>query len=242
MKRLNLPALIMLNMRIIIILIPFSPVAGVLFSFFIKAETVLPIIIGTAAAFLLPLSVLFFFRCYPKKHERELIEGADLPLWNKLSEEDKQSLCSEKPMSLTTALKWTAVILVLSLMFLYFARNDSTVFIIVIICMLLAMLAVLFSFCGSNLWADIDDTAVYTDIPVHHSFTKKYSGGKRLPYYVKSYSEFYEKQLNNKNAEHYAVCYLPDGKYIFYNDSGINHPAAIRIIKYKGQYKTIIKK
>lgn len=244
MKRLNLPALICLNSRILPALIPFSIFAGILFYVYTDADTILVFVIAGAAAFLLSILILFFLRLYPWGDERELIESADFPLWNELSDEDKRSLCPEKPMNFSDVLKWTAVILCLSIVFMYFARNDSIIFVIVVICMIMALLGMIFNLLDSSLWTDIDKTAVYTDIPVHHCFTKEYPYFRHrgMYYYAKSYSDLYLQAIRNKSVEHYAVCYLPDGKYIFFNDSGIDHPTTIRIVRYKGRYKTIIKK
>lgn len=57
-----------------------------------------------------------------------------------------------------------------------------------------------------HLRAQLDETAVMMQIPIHH--------------------------IEDKGAKRYAVCYLPDGKYIFRCDDSEPEPAIVRYIEF----------
>ena len=75
---------------------------------------------------------------------------------------------------------------------------------------------------GAN-WLDIDDSAMYTVIPVHHCYEVKH--------YYRHRSIFSE---NNAWYTHFLVFYQPDGKYVLKLPDGHTTCSAVIIVLYHG--------
>jgi len=241
MKWLKLPALISLNINVILILINFSPIVGVLFSMLFNTEIVFSIVFCTLIIWSFFSAIIFMIYYYPRKWEREFIEKADAPLWKELSDEEKKSLSEKKPMSVKALAICIAVIIVVMILGCNLCK-DETICMIIILFSILCCIAAMYKYTDSNIWADIDDTVVYQELTVHHYITKKHlPTRKRLYYYAKSYSDIYQKDLHNVNVERYLVCYHSSGKYIFCSMTNIINPEKVMIVKYKGRFRIIVR-
>jgi len=241
MKWLKIPALISLNINAISMLISFSPLVGILFSEIYDIEIVFSIVFFTLIIWVLFSIIIFVIYYYPKKWEKELIEKADAPLWKELSDEEKKKISEKKPMSIKVLAIWIAVIIIF--MFIgYNLCNDETISMIIVFFSALCCVAAMYKYIDSNIWADIDDTAVYQELTVHHCIIKKHlPTRKRLYYYTKSYSELYQKDLKNIIVNRYLVCYHSSGKYIFCSIEDIHNPETVMIVKYKGKLRIIVR-
>ena len=67
-------------------------------------------------------------------------------------------------------------------------------------------------------WKTIDNTAVFTTVPVHHMFDVVHKNRR-------SRSEW---------TESYIVVYLPDGRYVLHAQKGDGDARGITFVKYRG--------
>lgn len=175
--------------------------------------------------------------------EKQRIADAPLLLWQPLPAAELEQLRSSLKTMSTRMLKilegfFAAAFILL----LYFFRNDPVMGWICALSAAACAIGILLHYRHSCVWSQIDETAEYVRIPVHHCFTKtRYTGEGRhsLPRLEESYSEMYQRAQAEKRIESYLVCYLPDGKYVFYNQTGILYPEYIRIIRFQDHFQWI---
>lgn len=186
----------------------------------------------TLAAFiLLPLIILIVCLAIEQSlspEEKMLIEAADLPLWQpadpqiiasiRMNEESKGSPVLG---GLLGGVVFCAAILV--------TIGFNTVTVLLCGAIIIAIVILLVSdLLGSSAWAEIDETAVYTDIAVDHMYDVK-RRRTRGPRHARYTEEWYES---------YIVFYLPDGRYILHcRDIFQQHPPVIRVIQFRGKIR-----
>ncbi len=185
---------------------------------------------------------LFIRRLSPEEKQR--IADAPLLLWQPLPAAELEQLrYSQNAMSIRTLKILEGVFAAAIILLLCFFRNDPVKGWISALCAAACAIGAFLYYRRSQTWSQIDDTAEYVRIPVHHCFTKtRYAGTGRdsLPRLAESYSEMYQQAQAKKRTESYLVCYLPDGKYVFYNQTGILYPEYIRIIRFQDHFQWIL--
>lgn len=167
------------------------------------------LLIGTITLFLLILAVGYAVIHHLKPDEKKKIAEASPPVWKKLPDRMKKKFHIDKKSSLISS----AVLIGLELIFFFFIMlikgvETMLVSLAVILPATLIVLACLAVW--EHIWANMDNTAIYTKIEVDHWFYGEMARGGRRKY---------------------IVFYLPDGKYVL-ETFGIP-PKNIVVIKYR---------
>lgn len=183
------------------------------------------------AFILLPLSILIVCLTIEQSlspEEKMLIESADLPLWQPADPHIIASIRStEENKGFDTPLELLSGVVLAVVIIATIGFNTVTVLLCGAICIAL-VIALVSSLRGSSTWGEIDESAVYTDIPVHHMYDVKHRS-RRGPKYARHTEEWYET---------YIVFYLPDGRYILHcRDIFQQHPPVIRVIQFHGKVR-----
>ena len=186
-----------------------------------------PAVLLTALT-VLPLAVLgicFAYEQHLTPDEKTLVAEADLPLWQPLDRSLIESIRA-KEMDKGSLLFIGLIVGVLLCMFVISQIGFNTAALLISAAIMIAVVIyILADIRESGVWANIDETAVYTDIPVHHMYDVKHrrTRGSRFSRYVE---EWYEN---------YIVFYLPDGRYTLHcREVFQQYPPTIRVIQFRG--------
>lgn len=164
---------------------------------------------GSIALILLTLAVDYAVIHRLKPDEKKKIAESSLPKWKKLPDKMKKKFRIDKKNSLISmaaaiGLELTAAFIVM------LADGVQTMLAALEVLMPVTLICFAVYAVWEHIWANMDDSAIYTRIEVDHSFEgERTRGGRR----------------------HFIVFYLPDGKYVL-ETYGIP-PKNIVVIKYK---------
>lgn len=164
---------------------------------------------GSIALILLTLAVDYAVIHRLKPDEKKKIAESSLPKWKKLPDKMKKKFRIDKKNSLISmaaaiGLELTAAFIVM------LADGVQTMLAALEVLMPVTLICFAVYAVWEHIWANMDDSAIYTKIEVDHSFEgERTRGGRR----------------------HFIVFYLPDGKYVL-ETYGIP-PKNIVVIKYK---------
>lgn len=164
---------------------------------------------GSIALILLTLAVDYAVIHRLKPDEKKKIAESSLPKWKKLPDKMKKKFRIDKKNSLISmaaaiGLELTAAFIVM------LADGVQTMLVALEVLMPVTLICFAVYAVWEHIWANMDDSAIYTRIEVNHSFEgERTRGGRR----------------------HFIVFYLPDGKYVL-ETYGIP-PKNIVVIKYK---------
>ncbi len=166
--------------------------------------------IGSISIILLTLFVDYAIIHHLKPEEKKKIAETGMPEWKKLPDRMKKKFRIDKKDSLIS----TAVLIGLELIvaFIVLLADGITTMLVSLEVLLPVTFIVLACYAvWEHIWANMDDSAIYTRIKVDHSFLgeRLRGGGRRT----------------------FIVFYLPDGKYVLETYGTI--PQNIVVIKYK---------
>lgn len=170
--------------------------------------------IGSIALILLTLAVDYAVIHRLKPDEKKKIAEASPPKWKKLPDRMKKKFRIDKKESLiSTAVAIGLELIVAFIVMLSDGVQTMLVSLEVLTPVTLICLAIYAIW--EYIWANMDDSAIYTRIEVDHSFKVKYTTrGGRMDY------------------RNYIVFYLPDGKYVLEVSAGFVSKNIV-VIKYK---------
>lgn len=163
------------------------------------------------AVILLTLVIDYFIIHHLTPDEKKKIAGASPPEWKRLPDEMKQKFQTD----IRTTLFSVAIVLVFELVVAFFvllSEGVKTMLITLAVVVPATIIFCAFFAVWEHIWANMDDSAVYTRIEVDHAFEgeRRRHGGRRK----------------------FIVFYLPDGKYVLETDD-YSIPANIVVIRYK---------
>ena len=166
-------------------------------------------IIGSIALILLTLAVDYAVIHHLKPDEKKKIAEASPPKWKKLPDRMKKKFRIDKKASLISTAVAIGIELIVSFIVLL---SDGVQTMLVSLEVLLPVTLICFAVYAvwEHIWANMDDSAIYTRIEVDHSFN-----GERTRF----------------GRRNYIVFYLPDGKYVLETDGYSSKN--IFVIKYK---------
>lgn len=167
------------------------------------------LLIGSIALFLLILAVGCAVIHHLKPDEKKKIAEASPPVWKKLPDRMKKKFHIDKKSSLISS----AVLIGLELIFFFFImliKGVETMLVGLAVVLPVTLICLACYAVWEHIWANMDDTAIYTRIEVDHWFYGEGTRGRRRKY---------------------IVFYLPDGKYVL-ETFGIP-PQNIVVIKYR---------
>lgn len=121
---------------------------------------------------------------------------------------------------------------------LFYLRADAVLTCVFSLTMVVCIGTVVCAYLRARLWQELDETALAARIPVQHFFMRvQFMGGDRLPRLTRTYEGYYAQKRGRKVSKQYLVCYLPDGKYVLYQDPPAVNPQWIRVVQYRGQIR-----
>ena len=195
--------------------------------------------IALAPAIVMPVTALLVLViCFAIEHhlsaeERQIIAEAPMPLWNPVNKFVMSKIASKyegSQFSLPGMLMGSLGIGIAVFVIGILPPRHSVEFHDPAVVMPIAVIAAVVGFLvmllykgkGAN-WLDIDESAMYTVIPVHHCFEVKHQSRSR--YRLAEAHTWYEN---------YAVFYQPDGRYVLKLPSGAHFCSAIIVVKFHG--------
>lgn len=167
------------------------------------------ILIVSIAIMWLTLAVDYAIIHHLKPDEKKKIAEASPPVWKKLPDRMKKKFHIDKKSSLISS----AVLIGLELIFFFFImliKGVETMLVGLAVVLPVTLICLACYAVWEHIWANMDNTAIYTRIEVDHWFYGEMARGGRRKY---------------------IVFYLPDGKYVL-ETFGIP-PQNIVVIKYR---------
>lgn len=167
--------------------------------------------ISSIAIILLTLAVNYAVIHHLKPDEKKKIAEASAPKWKKFPDKMKKKCRIDKKESLIS----TAILIGFELIVAFFVMlSDGVQAMLLTLAVLLPVTLICLAIYAvwEHIWANMDDSAIYTRIEVDHSFEgeRTRGGGRRK----------------------FIVFYLPDGKYVLEVLVGLV-PKNIVVVKYK---------
>ncbi|MDE7364903.1 MAG: hypothetical protein K2N27_08515 [Ruminococcus sp.] len=167
------------------------------------------LLIGSIALILLTLAVDYAVIHRLNPDEKEKIAEASPPEWKKFPDRLKKKFRIDKKDSLIS----TAVVIGIELIIAFFVMlSDGVQAMLVSLAILLPVTLICLAVYAvwEHIWANMDNSAIYTRIEVDHSF---------------------EGEMTRGGRRKFIVFYLPDGKYVL--ETYGYPPKNIIVIKYK---------
>ena len=163
------------------------------------------------AVILLTLVIDYIIIHHLTLDEKKKIDESNPPDWKKLPDRMKEKFQTDKRAFLFSV----AIVFVFELVVAFFVLLREGVKIMLITLVVVVSATIIFCVVFAvleHIWANMDDSAIYTKIEVDHAFE-----GERLRF---------------GGRRKFIVLYLPDGKYVLETDSDFI-PENIVVIKYK---------
>lgn len=170
--------------------------------------------IGSIALILLTLAVDYAVIHHLKPDEKKKIAEASPPKWKKLPNRMKKKFKFDIKESLISASSLIGLELIVAFIMMLL-KGVETMLVMLEVVLPVTLICLASYAVWEHIWANMDDSAIYTKIEVDHSFKVKYT-----------------TRAGTKNYSNYIVFYLPDGKYVLEVSAGFV-PKNIVVIKYK---------
>lgn len=169
----------------------------------------LPVI--SIAVILLTLVIDYVIIHHLTPDEKKKIAGASPPEWKRLPDRMKDEFQTDKKLFFISS----AFLIGFELIFAFLvmlSKGVETMFVTLAVILPVTLICLAIYAILEHIWANMDDSAIYTKIEVDHAFEgeRQKHGGRRK----------------------FIVFYLPDGKYVLETDDYFP-PANIVVIKYK---------
>ncbi len=205
--------------------------------------TVLPLVVGFALAFhgnaqlmmsailLLPVVVLvvcfWIEQYYMTPDEKEIVDATEPPLWQPITQDLQERIrAKERP------LENSPMIMILcccgsfvASFFVFFGCNGISV---ALAGMVTLIVLIRFLVCTHRLdiWSQVDDTAVYIEVPIHHMYDVRYTSKRRRLFF------HYNDDCDVWYVS-YLVFYLHNGRYTLRVPPGGGYAHSVVILKFQ---------
>ncbi len=187
-------------------------------------------VLAMAAMFLLPIGILvgcFFVEQHLTPDERTIITETDPPLWNPLTEPLMERLRFEAKNTGDSPLPMFLFIGAFPIIFIVATMGVNAVSVVIAAVIVLVIIAFLLA--GSHqseIWSQVDDTAVYIEVPIHHMYDVRHTHSRRHRGWLFDYRERDEWFVS------YLVFYLHDGRYILRAPVGAGDAHSVIIVRF----------
>lgn len=185
----------------------------------------------------LVLAVCLFREQRLTPDERSLCEEAELPLWEPLTPELAAQIRTQEANKKSPILIAGVLSLVFGAFLMFYVSAASKTAIqsgdssgaaaAGFLGALLPFTAVMLRHLRSETWKQIDETAVFARVPIHHSHE------------VQRRSRSRTTGEPTERIERYLVCYLPDGRYTLHARADAEESHAVLFVKYGGSVRWI---
>ena len=163
------------------------------------------------AVILLTLVVDYVIIHHLTPDEKKKITEASPPEWKRLPDRMKDEFQTDKKSSLISSAIVIGFVLIFAFLVML-SKGVETMLITLAVILPVTLICLAIYAIWEHIWANMDDSAIYTKIEVDHAFE-----GERLRF---------------GGRRKFIVFYLPDGKYVLETDDYFP-PANIIVIKYK---------
>lgn len=165
--------------------------------------------------------------------ERAIIAETPPPLWNCATEDVIDSIRASENRDARAEIGAAAVIAFAGCTVVIIGFGASTfTWVLCGLIVLGCILAFVFSLMKSDLWAQVDDSAMYIDVPVDHMYDVKHTTTRgRHTWIMRESTVWYVS---------YLVFYLHDGRYTLQVPTGEGDRDIVRIIKYKNSIRWML--
>ncbi len=196
---------------------------------FLAADIDVGFMTAMLPAFLLTLVICFLIERRLSKAERQIVAETPMPFWhpvNALVKAKIRNRYETTQFSIVSMAIGSVCIGALVLILGTLSTKDSTDTKDLSVLLPIAVIAAIIGFIvmfiikhrGAN-WLDIDETAMYTVMPVHRCYEGKHDS---------------RRPVRRTWYEHYHVFYQPDGRYVLKIPSGMNSCQAVIAVLYRG--------
>lgn len=174
------------------------------------------VILASVGMPLVVLGVFFWLEHLPTDEERRVIESTELPLWMPATPDLIEGVRARKGKFTSRMLTIMMIGAIFMIAFITPKHGDPD-FKAMITVGIITAVVILFDYLMRSRWNYIDESAVYTTVPIDHMYSVTHRG---------KYGRTWE--------ESYIVFYLPDGKYIVHAESGDGSARAITLVRFQG--------
>ena len=168
---------------------------------------------------LIAVVVCFFFEHRLTDGEMQIMSESSYPLWNPVPPE-LRALVADRHRTIPTALLIicvTAVLCVMPVSFMTRSGDGISVGPLVVVALIIGG-AILVDSMRRSAWMNMDDSAVFTLVPIDHMYDVEHKNNRSR---ITTYSS-------------YMVFYLPDGRYVLPVKKGEGATDTLAIFKYRG--------
>ncbi|MBE6846930.1 MAG: hypothetical protein E7503_02200 [Ruminococcus sp.] len=179
------------------------------------------------------LVICFIIEQHLTPDERAIIAETPPPLWNYATEDVIDSIRASENRDARAELGAAAVI-AFAVCFLFLVGFGVSAFTVTLCCLavLCCIIAFVYSLWKSEIWAQVDDSAMYIDVPIHHMYDVKHTTTRgRHTWIMRESTVWYVS---------YLVFYLHDGRYTLKVPGGEGDRDIVRIIKYKNSIRWML--
>jgi len=177
--------------------------------------------------------ICFIIEQHLTPDERAIIAETPPPLWNYATEDVIDSIRASENRDARAELGAAAVI-AFAVCFLFLVGFGVSAFTVTLCCLavLCCIIAFVYSLWKSEIWAQVDDSAMYIDVPIHHMYDVKHTTTRgRHTWIMRESTVWYVS---------YLVFYLHDGRYTLKVPGGEGDRDIVRIIKYKNSIRWML--
>lgn len=169
------------------------------------------------------LVICFCIEQHLTPDERAIVAETEPPLWNLATPELIDEIRTMENKDTGGELGAAAVIALAICCIPIGAFGLSTV--TVVLCCVIVLgciIALLCTLRQSDIWAQIDETAVFIDVPIHHMYDVKHTARRRRSWSFAPRVWYVS----------YIVFYLHDGRYVLQAPKGAGDAHTVRIVKF----------
>ena len=170
--------------------------------------------------FACPIAVLtacFFWEQALTDDEKEICASCELPLWLPANSELAEAVRDRTSFPNVKTVIVGVITAIFAVSFLVPSAGGVTNYSLVGLCIIPGMLFVLFQLFESIIWGTVDESTVYTIIPIDHMYDVKHTDKNGTVWY-----------------ESYLVFYQPDGRYTLHARDGDGNANSVVIVKHRG--------
>ena len=186
------------------------------------------------AMFLLPIVILvvcFLIEQRLTPDERQIIAATEPPLWQPITEDLQERIRAEEKPPEGSPLPMILCLCGFFVVFFLVICGFNGISIAIAAAVLLTVLVfVLASAHQSDVWRQVDDTAVYIEVPIHHMYDVRHTRTTRGIF--QHYSEVWYAS--------YLVFYLHNGRYTLRVPQGEGAAHSIVILKFQGHTRWLL--
>ncbi len=174
------------------------------------------VILASIGLPLVVLAVFFWLEHLLTDEERRVIESTELPLWLPATPDLIEGVRARKNRFTSRMVSIMIIGAIFMLAFLSPKRGEPNYSAMLTVGIVTAVI-ILFDYLMRSRWNYIDETAVYTTVPIDHMYDVTHHGKHGRTW-----------------VESYIVFYLPDGRYVLHAESGDGRARAITLVRWHG--------